>query len=233
MPELFGARYTRAELNRRIGRLEQVAGVRLVTIGDGLGRGVRVLEFRTGTGFAFDVLVDRELRRRAVRTRRAAAQLAVGRRGRRALVLRARRLGLVPCLGRRHGRHLRAGSHPGAGRGHGGALQPAAHPHDGPVRPARPRGRPARSPGRVRGALGRRRVRAVGGGRGAAVGGLRRAARAPPAHRGEGRRVLFHAPRPGREHRAHPGVAHVPLSLQRRVPGRGRVVGAPRPEPRR
>src|SRR5215469_16129020 len=59
MPELFGVRYTRAELHRRVGRLEQVAGVRLVTIGDGLGRGVRVLEFRTGTGFAFDVLVDR------------------------------------------------------------------------------------------------------------------------------------------------------------------------------
>ena len=59
MPELFGARYTRAELHRRIGRLEQAAGVRLVTLGDGQGRGVRVLEFRTGTGFAFDVLVDR------------------------------------------------------------------------------------------------------------------------------------------------------------------------------
>jgi uncharacterized protein DUF4432 len=59
MPELFGARYPRAELLRRVGRLEQVAGVRLVTLGDGQGRGVRVLEFRTGTGFAFDVLVDR------------------------------------------------------------------------------------------------------------------------------------------------------------------------------
>jgi hypothetical protein len=59
MPELFGIRYRRTELLRRIGRLEQVAGVRPVTIGDGKGRGVRVLEFRTGTGFAFDVLVDR------------------------------------------------------------------------------------------------------------------------------------------------------------------------------
>jgi hypothetical protein len=59
MPELFGARYPRAELLRRVGRLEQAAGVRLVTLGDGLGRGIRVLEFRTGTGFAFDVLVDR------------------------------------------------------------------------------------------------------------------------------------------------------------------------------
>jgi hypothetical protein len=59
MPELFGTAYSQAELFRRIGRLEQVAGVRLVTLGDGQARGVRMLEFRTGTGFAFDVLVDR------------------------------------------------------------------------------------------------------------------------------------------------------------------------------
>ena len=59
MPGLYGAHYSRAELLRRVGRLEQVAGVRLVTIGDGQGRGVRILEFRTGSGFAFDVLVDR------------------------------------------------------------------------------------------------------------------------------------------------------------------------------
>jgi hypothetical protein len=59
VPELFRARYTQAELMRRIGRLEQVAGVRLVTAGDGIERGVRMLEFRTGTGFSFDVLVDR------------------------------------------------------------------------------------------------------------------------------------------------------------------------------
>ena len=41
MPELFGAGYPRAGLLRRVGRLEQVAGVRLVTLGDGQGRGVR------------------------------------------------------------------------------------------------------------------------------------------------------------------------------------------------
>lgn len=59
MPEMWGARYARGELMRRVGRLDQVAGVRLVTLDDGAGRGVRLLEFRTGTGFAFDVLVDR------------------------------------------------------------------------------------------------------------------------------------------------------------------------------
>ena len=59
MPELFGRSYSRSDLLRRVGRLEQVAGVRLVTLGDGIGRGVRLLEFRTGSGFSFDVVVDR------------------------------------------------------------------------------------------------------------------------------------------------------------------------------
>jgi len=61
MPSLHGQDLTRRELARRVGRLDQVAGVRLVTLGDGTGRGVRVLEFRTGTGYEFDVLVDRAL----------------------------------------------------------------------------------------------------------------------------------------------------------------------------
>jgi hypothetical protein len=56
---LFGSEFTSAELLKRVGRLDQAAGVRLVTLGDGLERGVRVLEFRTGSGFVFEVLVDR------------------------------------------------------------------------------------------------------------------------------------------------------------------------------
>lgn len=59
MPELWGTNYSRSGLLRRVGELEQVAGVRLVTLDDGMERGIRVLEFRTGSGFAFDVLVDR------------------------------------------------------------------------------------------------------------------------------------------------------------------------------
>lgn len=59
MPGLWGREYRRADLLRRVGRLEQLAGVRLVTLDDGVERGVRVLEFRTGSGFAFDVVVDR------------------------------------------------------------------------------------------------------------------------------------------------------------------------------
>ena len=59
MTDLYGQAWSRRELSRRLGRLDQVAGVRLVTLADGAERGVRVLEFRTGTGFAFDVIVDR------------------------------------------------------------------------------------------------------------------------------------------------------------------------------
>jgi hypothetical protein len=61
MPFLNGKAITRRELMRRVGRLEQVAGVRLVELGDGIERGIRALEFRTGTGFSFDVLVDRSM----------------------------------------------------------------------------------------------------------------------------------------------------------------------------
>ncbi len=61
MTDLWGSAYARRDLLKRVGRLEQVAGVRLVTLGDGAERGVRVLEFRTGTGFAFDVLVDKAM----------------------------------------------------------------------------------------------------------------------------------------------------------------------------
>jgi Domain of unknown function (DUF4432) len=52
------SRLGRDELLRRVGRVEQVGGVRLLTFGDGLERGVRILEFRAGP-LSFDVLVDR------------------------------------------------------------------------------------------------------------------------------------------------------------------------------
>jgi hypothetical protein len=51
--------WDKTSLLRRVGRLEQVGGVRLMTIDDGIGRGVRILEFRSGSGLSFDVLVDR------------------------------------------------------------------------------------------------------------------------------------------------------------------------------
>lgn len=47
------------DLAARAGDTAAAGGVRLVTLADGAERGIRALEFRTGSGLAFDVLVDR------------------------------------------------------------------------------------------------------------------------------------------------------------------------------
>ncbi len=61
MVELFGKRHSRIDISARAGSFSQFAGVRLMTLGDGVERGIRMLEFRTGTGLRFTVLVDRAL----------------------------------------------------------------------------------------------------------------------------------------------------------------------------
>ena len=61
MVTLYGERRTRRELSAYAGSLSQFAGVRLMTLGDGVERGVRMLEFRTGTGLRFSVLIDRAM----------------------------------------------------------------------------------------------------------------------------------------------------------------------------
>jgi hypothetical protein len=61
MPELYGRPVTRRELARHAGMLSQFAGVRLMTLADGVERGIRLLEFRTGAGLRFTVLIDRAL----------------------------------------------------------------------------------------------------------------------------------------------------------------------------
>ena len=59
MVELFGRTLSRRQVAERAGQLSQFAGVRLMTLGDGVERGIRMLEFRTGSGLRFTVLVDR------------------------------------------------------------------------------------------------------------------------------------------------------------------------------
>lgn len=61
MVKLYGRAMSRRDVARHAGMLSQFAGVRLMTLGDGVERGIRMLEFRTGTGFRFTVLVDRAL----------------------------------------------------------------------------------------------------------------------------------------------------------------------------
>ena len=61
MVKLFGRDLTRRDVAAHTGALSQFAGVRLMTLGDGVERGVRMLEFRAGTGLRFTVLVDRAM----------------------------------------------------------------------------------------------------------------------------------------------------------------------------
>ncbi len=61
MPKLFNQDYSRAELLRRVGHIYQIGGVQLLAAEDGPARGVRRLEFRTGTGFCFEISIERGL----------------------------------------------------------------------------------------------------------------------------------------------------------------------------
>lgn len=61
MVKLYGKNLTRIEIESVSGSLGHAAGVRLMTLGDGLERGIRMLEFRTGSGLRFTVLVDRAM----------------------------------------------------------------------------------------------------------------------------------------------------------------------------
>ena len=61
MVELFGKTLSRRQVAERCGMLSQFAGVRSMTLDDGVERGVRMLEFRTGGGLRFTVLVDRAM----------------------------------------------------------------------------------------------------------------------------------------------------------------------------
>lgn len=59
MVKLYGRKWTRQELVRHMGGISQLGGVTLCQLEEGRFRGVRVAEFETGTGFSFNVLMDR------------------------------------------------------------------------------------------------------------------------------------------------------------------------------
>ena len=61
MPDLFGRTLSRRDLAAHAGSLSAYGGVRLLTLGDGAERGVRMLEFRTGTGLRFTVALERAM----------------------------------------------------------------------------------------------------------------------------------------------------------------------------
>jgi hypothetical protein len=61
MPSLFGRSFRKEELRKLVGGVSQVAGIRLVDLADGRVRGMRAADVYTGSGFRFQVLVDRGL----------------------------------------------------------------------------------------------------------------------------------------------------------------------------
>ena len=61
MADLYGKPSDFVTLGVRAGNLAQFGGVRLITCEDGVERGMRLLEFRTGSGLCFSVMVDRAM----------------------------------------------------------------------------------------------------------------------------------------------------------------------------
>lgn len=61
MAILFNRAWSKAELLRHVGHMDQLAGIRLVEAGDGKARGCRMLDVWTGTGLRFLVNADRAL----------------------------------------------------------------------------------------------------------------------------------------------------------------------------
>ena len=61
MPSIFGSPIEKGALRRLVGGMAQVAGIRLVELADGRVRGVRAADVYTGSGFRFQVLLDRGL----------------------------------------------------------------------------------------------------------------------------------------------------------------------------
>lgn len=61
MPKLFGSEYSPAGLRQLVGAMSQVAGIRLLELADGKPRGLRVAEVYTGSGFRFQVFIDRAM----------------------------------------------------------------------------------------------------------------------------------------------------------------------------
>ena len=59
MPTLYGKNISRKELERHIGHISQIAGVRLLELTEGPEAGVRVADVRSGSGLRFQISLDR------------------------------------------------------------------------------------------------------------------------------------------------------------------------------
>jgi hypothetical protein len=61
MATVFNREWSKAELSRHVGHMDQLAGIRPMELADGKARGCRILDVWTGAGFRFQVNADRAL----------------------------------------------------------------------------------------------------------------------------------------------------------------------------
>jgi hypothetical protein len=59
MAKIFGSNYTRKDLERRVGSIDQICGATRETLADGLGKGMDLVSVNTGGGLSYQVLPDR------------------------------------------------------------------------------------------------------------------------------------------------------------------------------
>ena len=229
MVELYGRKLSRREVSAHAGALSQFAGVRLMTLGDGVERGVRMLEFRTGTGLRFTVLVDRaldiadcEYKGMAIGWHSPAGFRHPGLHeyeGEGGLAWLRSFSGLLVTCGLDHILvHVRRAGRPLRLR----PAQDASATRSTAASARSRRGSPAMA------SAGTATSACSGRGHRAAVDGLRRGPASHPPHRGEGRHERDPAARPRRQSRLLPDAAHVLLPHQCRPSGAGRGLALPR-----
>jgi hypothetical protein len=59
--KLWNRHYTRREIESYVGDMRQIADIQLATLEDGMQRGTRIAQVRTGSGLDFTVLLDRAM----------------------------------------------------------------------------------------------------------------------------------------------------------------------------
>ncbi len=173
--KIFDTDYERRTLEPLVGARRQLAGVDLITFGDGHARNTRGARLPDRQRSALPGPARPRVRHRARRVRRHRAVLAAAERPRRAVVLRgrSRRLRLAARRPRRPVQHRRPGLDGDATDRGDGAVR--VHPTaPSQVRHARPDRHHSRGALQLRGALGRRSARPLGRGHGAPGHRLRR-----------------------------------------------------------
>ena len=61
MTQLYQKNWSRQELIRYTGHIDQIAGIRLLEAAEGVERGSRLLQVWTGSGLTFNILPDRAM----------------------------------------------------------------------------------------------------------------------------------------------------------------------------